>query len=153
PLRGRRRATTCGARACPRRAQSLGDGMRLASQLWVGAYLRRCAREGASAVLVRRGDGERGAIYIKVLRLDGTALLFSPSPAGLSASDDERRWQATLAEAWRSEAEVDVFLARQIDNDPDLWVLAVEDPQGRHFLDDWLVRAQPSGAPGTTPWR
>ena len=91
-------------------------------------------------MLVRRGDEDRGAIYIKICRLDGTALLFSPAPAGLSPQGDERRWQATLGEAWLSEADVDAFLARQIDADCDLWVLAVEDPQGRHFLEDWLAR-------------
>jgi hypothetical protein len=38
--------------------------MRLKSELWVKAYLRRCQHEGAFAVLVRRGDEDAGAIYV-----------------------------------------------------------------------------------------
>jgi hypothetical protein len=99
--------------------------MRLKSELWVKAYLRRCALEGAAAVLQRRGDTDAGAIYIKVSRLDGTASLFGPAPASLGARDSERRWQPCLAAAAAPEA--------------DLWIVVVEDRQGRHFLEDWLA--------------
>jgi hypothetical protein len=113
--------------------------MRLKSELWVKAYLRRCRHEGADAVLVRRGDGDAGAIYIKVSRLDGTATLFGPAAAGLDAAREERLWQPSLKGEWSREAEVDTFLERQIGFDPDIWVVAVEDRSGRHFLDDWLA--------------
>ena len=109
--------------------------MRLKSELWVRAYLRRCTAAGAAGVLERRGDGERGAILIKVSRLDGTASLYAPAPAGRDGGEDERRWQA-IAE--RREVEVDALIARQVAFDPDAWVVAVEDREGRHFLDDWL---------------
>jgi hypothetical protein len=32
----------------------------------------------------------------------------------------------------------DAFLAREADFDSDLWLVEVEDRQGRHFLDDQL---------------
>ena len=70
--------------------------MRLKSEIWVKAYLRRCQHEGADAVLVRRGDTDAGAIYIKVSRLDGTAALFGPAPAGLDEAREDRRWQMCL---------------------------------------------------------
>src|SRR5262245_36219767 len=113
--------------------------MRLKSELWVKAYLRRCALEGAPALIERRGDGDAGAIYIKVSRLDGTATLFGPAPAGLGARDNERRWQVCLASATALETEADAYLARQQAFDPDLWIVVVEDRQGRHFLEDWLA--------------
>jgi hypothetical protein len=112
--------------------------MRLKSAIWVKAYLRRCQREGAVGVLVRRGDGERGAIYIKVSRLDGTATLYGPAPAGHTRAADEHCWQARDGGV-RPEADVDALLEREIGFDPDLWVVCVEDRQGRHFLDGWLV--------------
>ena len=114
--------------------------MRLKSEFWVKAYLRRCAREGTDAVLARRGDRDAGAIYIKVSRLDGTAALFGPAPAGLDRDDDERRWQPSLGSAAVAEKDVDAYLARQIDFDPDLWLVSVEDRNGRHFLDAWLLQ-------------
>jgi hypothetical protein len=113
--------------------------MRIKSELWVKAYLRRCALEGAAALLERRGDSDAGAIYIKVSRLDGTAALFGPAPASLGARDSERRWQPCLATATAREAEADAYLARQLSFDPDLWIVAVEDRDGRHFLEDWLA--------------
>ena len=117
--------------------------MRLKSEIWVKAYLRRCQHEGADAVLVRRGDTDAGAIYIKVSRLDGTAALFGPAPAGMEEAREERRWLPCLgrqsASGPPSEADADAYLARQIEFDPDIWIVSVEDRQGRHFLEDWLA--------------
>lgn len=113
--------------------------MRLKSEIWVKAYLRRCRVEGADAVLVRRGDPDAGAIYIKVSRLDGTAALFGPAPAGLDEAREDRRWEPCLKGGAAAEAEVDAFLERQVSFDADIWIVAVEDRAGRHFLDGWLT--------------
>ena len=51
---------------------------RLRSDIWVSAYLRRCAVEGAAADLRRRGAAEAGAIFIKIDRLDGVARAVPP---------------------------------------------------------------------------
>ena len=45
----------------------------------------------------------------------------------------ERAW-VTLAEG--EEADVDASIAKQRSFDPDLWVIEVEDRQGRHLLDE-----------------
>jgi hypothetical protein len=113
--------------------------LRLKSEIWVKAYLRRCRVEGADALLVRRGDADAGAIYIKVSRLDGTAALFGPAPAGLDEAREDRRWEPCLKAAPAAEAEVDAFLQRQIAFDADIWIVAVEDRAGRHFLNGWLA--------------
>ena len=113
--------------------------MRLKAEIWVKAYLRRCQGEGADAVLVRRGDSDAGSIYIKISRLDGTAALYGPAPAGLGEAREDRRWQACLKREPAPESDADAYLARQIGFDPDIWIVAVEDRQGRHFLDDWLA--------------
>jgi hypothetical protein len=113
--------------------------MRLKSELWVKAYIRRCQQEGAAAVLARRGDADAGAIYVKVSRPDGTALLFGPAPVGLHGAHEERRWEPCLSGRPAAEAEADAYLGRQIGFDSDIWIVAVEDRAGRHFLDDWLA--------------
>jgi hypothetical protein len=114
--------------------------MRLKTEIWVKAYLRRCAGAGVDAVLVRRGDGDAGVVYIKVSRLDGTASLYGPAPAGLEGSREDRQFQSSFAREVVPEAEADAYLARQIDYDADVWIVAVDDRQGRHFLEDWLAR-------------
>jgi hypothetical protein len=112
--------------------------MRLKTEIWVKAYLRRCAHEGVDAVLVRRGDSDAGAIYIKISRLDGTAALYGPAPAGMDGASEERQFELSLPRETTPEADVDTHLARQIEFDADIWIIAVDDRRGRHFLDEWL---------------
>jgi hypothetical protein len=110
--------------------------MRLKSELWVKAYLRRTADLGVPGVVVRRGDPDAGAIYIKVARLDGTADLYGPAPAGLVEDDGERRWSRVPGLA--DEAAVDIHLERERKMDTDLWIVEIEDRAGRAFLEGWL---------------
>ncbi len=114
--------------------------MRIKSEIWVQAYLRRCQAEGASVVVARRGDADAGAIYICINRLDGTVELYGPAPAGLEASDIGRRWVSCFTVKRVSEAEGASYLARQRNFDPDLWIVEVEDKAGRHFLGDEAIK-------------
>lgn len=115
--------------------------MRLKAEIWVKAYLRRCAGEGAAAVVVRHGDDDAGAIFVKVNRLDGSCLLFGPAPAGLDDAATDRRWVRCLKPDGVAETAADAHLSREAEFDPDLWIIEVEDRAGRHFLDDWLAPA------------
>jgi hypothetical protein len=112
--------------------------MRLKSALWVAAYLRRCQSEGVAAVLRRRGAEEAGSIFIKVSRLDGSAVLYAP--ASQSAFDEarpmDRAFTATVgSKSPATEVDVEAALAREIKFDPDVWIVEVEDRAGRSFLD------------------
>lgn len=111
--------------------------MRLKSGIWVSAYLRRCAVEGAFGVVRRRGADEAGAVFVKIDRLDGTADLFGPAPQ--SAFDDahpvERAFSAALAMQPAPVADVERYLEKQLRFDPDIWIVEVEDREGRNFLD------------------
>jgi hypothetical protein len=113
--------------------------MRLKSGIWVAAYLRRCNIEGAFAAVRRRGAEEAGAVFIKVSRLDGTAALYGPAPQ--SAFDEARpadRLFTLVLGAGAPESDVEAKLARETRFDPDLWIVEVEDREGRSFLDSDL---------------
>jgi hypothetical protein len=112
--------------------------MRLKSEIWVTAYLRRCQGEGVPVVIVQRGDSAAGAIFICVDRLDGTVCVYGPAPAGLTESD--RRWVSCFGPRPASAAEAGSYLARQREFDPDLWIIELEDRAGRHFLGDAAVK-------------
>ncbi len=110
--------------------------MRLHSKIWVSAYIRQVAQAGAFAVVVRSGEATAGAIYIKIALLDGTARLYSPALILSENFAMERAWQLEFGDAPLEEREVDAFLKSQISFDADLWVIEVEDREGRHFLAD-----------------
>ena len=109
--------------------------MRPTSAFFVSAHIRRCNTEGASAVVVRRGAEDAGAIFVLVDHLDGTTDLYGPAPQ--TAFDSERP-AARLFQcvAKRADAEtINTRLAREAGFDPDIWVVAIEDRDGRSFLD------------------
>ena len=110
--------------------------MRVKSEIWVGAYLRRCQAEAVPVVIVRRGDSAAGAIFVSVDRLDGTICLYGPAPAGLEGVETDRRWVRCLGTSPVGSNEASVYLARQLEFDSDIWIVEVEDRAGRHFLGD-----------------
>ena len=103
--------------------------IRLASEIWVQAYLARLRQEGIPAFVTARGDATAGAVLVKLNTLDGLAQAFQRS---FDLATGDPGW-VTLAEG--AEADVDAALARQRGFDPDLWVIEVEDKSGRHLLD------------------
>jgi hypothetical protein len=114
--------------------------MRLKSEIWVKAYLRRCLYNGANGVIARHGDDDAGAIFIKVVRADKMAAVFSPAPAGLDEVDIDRRWVPRFKSEFVPEAEADSMLSREASFDSDMWVVEIEDRDGRHFLGDELMK-------------
>ncbi len=115
--------------------------MRVKSHIWVSAYLRRLNAAFIPAVLVRRGDADAGAIYIKATALDGTCQVYAPLSAQLAEMtpgdslilEEGRTWQPIYS-PHALEAEADAYLARQAGRDPDLWILEIETPEGQHLL-------------------
>jgi hypothetical protein len=116
--------------------------MRLKSGIWVAAYLRRCSVEGAFAAVRRRGAEEAGAIFIKISRPDRTAALYGPAPqtAFEDAQPAERMFSIILGgKTPASDSDVEARLVREIRFDPDVWIVEVEDRDGRNFLDSNVV--------------
>jgi hypothetical protein len=107
---------------------------RLRSDFWVSAYLRRCAVEGVDAVLRRRGAAEAGAVFVKIDHRDGTASLYGPAPQALVDGPGADRLFAPVLTGV-TPLDVEDRMRRERGFDPDLWLVEVDDPQGRHFLD------------------
>lgn len=104
---------------------------RLASDLWVGALVRRAELGGAFAVVVRKGDPRAGAVLVKTVdRRAGITRLYSEAVRG----EGERVWMQPRP--GEDEAAVDAYIDRARARDPDIWVVEVEDTQGRHFLTE-----------------
>jgi hypothetical protein len=112
--------------------------MRLKSGIWVAGYMRRAQVEGAFAAVVRRGAEEAGAVFIIVNRLDGTGTLYGPAPQAAFDEAQPLDRMFTVAVGRNGPvptAEIEVRLAREKGFDPDIWIVEVEDKEGRNFLD------------------
>jgi hypothetical protein len=103
---------------------------RLATHIWVGAYLARLQAAGLAVYVTARGDPDSGAVVVKTATLDGRARAVQRVTDAVTGT---RRWDI-LAEG--DEATVDATLARARTRDPDLWLLEVEDRRGRDLLDE-----------------
>jgi hypothetical protein len=110
--------------------------MRLRADIFVSALLRRCAVDNVPAVLRRRGAAEAGAIFIKVDRLDGTASLFGPAPQTETADRGvDRLWTRLHRDEAIESSDAEARLKKEISFDPDLWIVEIDDRQGRPFVD------------------
>ncbi|MCW5751325.1 MAG: DUF1491 family protein [Alphaproteobacteria bacterium] len=103
---------------------------RLRTGIWVQALIWRCGQQGVAATVVRRGDGDAGAVLLKINRRGGvfTVLTQTRAPDGAPA------WSRGIT-GGEDEAAADAYIARQVKRDPDLWVIEIEDPAGERFLD------------------
>ena len=105
--------------------------MLLSTDIWVGALIRRAELAGAFAMVVRKGDPRAGAVLVKTLdRRDRTARLYAEATRG----DGERVWMQPVPSD--AEPELDAYIERARRIDPDLWVVEIDDVQGRHFLTE-----------------
>jgi hypothetical protein len=103
----------------------------LSSDIWVAALIRRAEQGGAFATVVRKGDARAGAVLVKVVdRRAGQARLYAEAFRG----DGERVWMQPHASA--VEADLDAYAERAVRIDPDIWIVEIDDVQGRDFLTE-----------------
>ena len=103
---------------------------RIKTEIYVQALVRRVNAD-CVGVIARRGDTDAGGIYVRVNRLDGRSGLL----VAFTDMNGERRWRG-LASHLTPDGEIDDMLTREIARDPDMWVVEIEDKQGRHFLEE-----------------
>lgn len=110
---------------------------RVTTAMWVSAMIRQVALNGSAAHVARKGAEGAGAVIVKVVRPgptprepEATAL------TGASFGDGRSGWIWLVGPDPVPEPVVDAKLAAQVRFDPDLWILEIEDAEGRHFLQD-----------------
>ena len=105
--------------------------MLLSTDLWAGALIRRAELAGAFATVARKGDARAGTVLVKTLnRRSGEARLYAEAFRG----EGERVWMQPVPS--REEAALDPHVERPVRIDPDLWLIEIEDAEGRHFLTE-----------------
>ncbi|ABF65289.1 protein of unknown function DUF1491 [Ruegeria sp. TM1040] len=103
---------------------------RLTARFWVDAYLARLRFQDIPAFVTAHGDDTAGAVLVKLNTLDGQARAYQRS---FDLMTGDRKWVELVAGA---DGDVEASIAKQRQFDSDLWVIEVEDRQGRHLLDE-----------------
>lgn len=109
--------------------------MILATEIWVGALIRRAELGGAFANVARKGEARAGAVLVKTVdRRTGAARLFAEA----TRADGERVWMRPIPSV--AEADIDAYAQRAARIDPDIWVVEIEDADGDRFLTEPVDR-------------
>lgn len=112
---------------------------RLRTEIRISAHLRRAQSAGAFATVVRRGDPDAGAIAVKLFMGRGRARLFIQSRdldgAFVWREPIEPPADEMVEAGYQIEVKIDQWLTKEVSIDPDLWVVEIEDREGRAFLE------------------
>ncbi|MFD2237029.1 DUF1491 family protein [Aureimonas populi] len=105
--------------------------MRVTSEFFVAALVRRVFADGGFAAVERRGAEAAGAIFVVQRQRDGSIALFGPAVQTM-AGEDGRRF---MREAAGDEEAMRFRFEREARFDPDFWVVEVETAEPERYLD------------------
>jgi len=101
--------------------------MRLKSEIFVSALIRRVFSAGDFAAVERKGADAAGAIFIRQRLRGGLENLYGPAPQSFSDDEEkraERRFERRLTNA--EAQDVEALLEKERRFDSDVWVVELE---------------------------
>ena len=101
---------------------------RVKSGILVSAALRYADKELIDCFLVHRGDGDAGAIFVHIDARDGRHQILSR----ILDLDGNYNWQVITATDWVDAESAKSRLDHELTNDPDAFVIEVNDPAARN---------------------
>ena len=99
--------------------------MRVTSDFFVSAFVRKAFAVGGFASVSRKGAAEAGAIFISVDRMDGTLDLYGPAPQAMFMEQPQGRLFEKVLSGVDQDA-VTARLTREARMDPDYWLVEAE---------------------------
>lgn len=109
--------------------------IRVTTVMWFAAFMRRETARGAFVVAAKKGAQQAGAVFVVHNHLDNTATLYGPAPQAYFDEEDsgDRKFEQLLSA--KPTSEVDQYLEKQQNFDPDLWIIETESGEGMPSLD------------------
>lgn len=100
--------------------------MRLTTDFWVSALLRRVFGEGGFGAILNRGALEAGAVFILTRDRFGRSSLYGPAPQTSYDMARPGERQFSLLESDDDGTAIEKRLERERRFDPDIWVVEIE---------------------------
>ena len=108
---------------------------RLKTGIWVKALIRRCDLAAIPIAVVARGDGDAGAILLKLNGAAEGCLVLTQA----RGQDGELLWMRATGPLPVAEADADAYIARQRQRDPDIWIVEIEHRKAGSVVDGRVV--------------
>jgi hypothetical protein len=112
-----------------------GSDSRLPAELWIQAHIKRCMVDGIPATVAHRGEKNSGMLILKINQLAAGVKVLTQT----RDMEGAIAWMPALGGALVAEAEADAYIERAVKRDPDVWVLEIEDRNGRHPFEGKLL--------------
>jgi hypothetical protein len=106
----------------------MSDDDRIPTAVWVDAHLRKLQSDGKSCYILNKGAYATGTVLLKINTLGQGCLLLQQQ----RNLDGELGWMKLMKGEKVSEPEVDEYLRRAVDRDPDVWAIEIEDREGQN---------------------
>ena len=107
------------------------------SEIIINAGIRVAEKNLTSAYVIKRGDEQAGAIFVKIDTLDGFSKLFSRNIKYDLNNDKEIIEFADLYPQKRvTTKEIDKRISKEIEIDRDCWVVEIEDKNGFNVFEN-----------------
>ena len=105
---------------------------RLATDFWLKAHIKRWNDRGIPMLVRYKGEAQAGAVMVVINQgPDGCTIL-----SQTRTLDGDPAWLRVSGDVPIPEAEAEETIARARRRDPDLWVVEIEDRQGRHPFEE-----------------
>lgn len=107
--------------------------MRLTSVMWLAVFMKMESDRGAYVTAARTGAQQAGSIFVIHNHLDGTASVYAPAPQAIASTEGGRSFEKVHERIPQPDAEE--YLQKQVNFDPDLWIIETESGSGDPVLD------------------
>jgi hypothetical protein len=109
--------------------------MRLRTDIFVSALMRRVFARGDFAAVEARGAEEAGAVFVRQVFRDGAETLYAPAPQSVFDGEDSGRRLFEVRLERVDAAAVGEAIGRERRFDSDLWVVSIETDELGDLID------------------
>ena len=103
--------------------------MRLRSDIWISAMRKNAETKNAFVHIIQKGQESAGAIFIIIRNRENKCWLYAPEPS----ENWERKF--TCVSENKNEEECRTKLEREMQFDPDLWVVEIEHENEKEMIE------------------